>query len=54
LGGAWATRSLAEQAQAVARLVERVDYDGAGGKLVIALRNPGVEAIAAEAEEVLR
>jgi site-specific DNA recombinase len=51
-GGAWATRSLAEQAQVVARLVERVDYDGAGGKLVIALRDRGVAAVAVEAEEV--
>jgi hypothetical protein len=48
----WASRSLAEQAVAVARMVERVDYDGAGGKLVIALRDRAV-ADADACEEVL-
>jgi hypothetical protein len=54
LGAAWAALSLAEQAQAVARVVERVDYDGAVGKLSIALRPVGVEEQAAVPEEVLQ
>jgi site-specific DNA recombinase len=50
-GPTWEALSLAEQAQAVARVVERVDYDGAVGKLSIALRPVGVEEQAAIAEE---
>jgi site-specific DNA recombinase len=54
LGAAWEALSLAEQAQAVARVVERVDYDGAVGKLSIALRPVGIEAPTAEPPEVLQ
>ena len=53
LGAAWEALSLTEQAKAVARVVERVDYDGAVGKLSIALRPVGVVQPAAAAEEVL-
>jgi hypothetical protein len=49
-GPTWEALSLAEQAQAVARVVERVDYDGAVGKLSIALRD---REPTGEAEEVL-
>jgi site-specific DNA recombinase len=51
-GPAWEALSLAEQAQAVGRVVERVDYDGAVGKLSIALHSVGVEEQAAIAGEV--
>ena len=45
------TLAPAEQARVVGLLVERVDYDGAKGKVTISFHPTGVRALAARAEE---
>ncbi len=44
----WGTLAPAEQARAVGLLVERVDYDGARGKVTISFQPTGVRALADE------
>jgi site-specific DNA recombinase len=44
----WGTLSPAEQARAVGLLIERVDYDGAKGKVTISFHPTGVRALAEE------
>ena len=44
----WGTLSPAEQAHVVGLLVERVDYDGAKGKVTISFHPTGIRALADE------
>ena len=44
----WGTLNLAEQARVVGLLVERVDYDGAQGKVTISFQKTGLRALADE------
>jgi len=44
----WGTLSLAEQSHVLGLLVERVDYDGAHGKVTISFHPTGVRALADE------
>ena len=44
----WGTLTPAEQARAVGLLVERVDYDGAKGKVTISFHPTGIRALADE------
>ncbi len=44
----WATLTPAEQARVMALLVERVDYDGAKGKVTISFHPTGIRALADE------
>ena len=47
----WQTLALPEQARLVRRLVERVDFDGSAGKLVVAFHADGLERLAEELQE---
>jgi site-specific DNA recombinase len=47
----WPTLAPAEQARLVRLLLQRVDYDGSAGKLVLALHPRGTERLAAELKE---
>jgi site-specific DNA recombinase len=44
----WQALAPAEQARVVHLLVERVDYDGARGKVAITFQPPGIKALADE------
>ena len=44
----WGTLTPAEQARVIGLLVERVDYDGAKGKVTISFHPTGIRALADE------
>jgi hypothetical protein len=44
----WSGLTPERQARVLRQLIERVDYDGAAGKLAITLRSVGTSAIASE------
>jgi hypothetical protein len=48
LDGDWPARTPIEQARALRLLIERVDYDGSSGKLVLTLRPRGPQQLARE------
>ena len=49
--GVWGTLTPREQARVVGLLVERVEYDGASGKVTVAFHAAGVKALADELAE---
>jgi hypothetical protein len=48
-GSAWEAMPTEEQARVLGRLIERVDYDGAQGKLTIRFSAAGIQTLAGEA-----
>ena len=47
----WEALSPGEQHRVLELLIDRVEYDGAGGKVSVQLRPSGIQAFAAELEE---